>query len=224
MMPRSRACRVMRGRVKRAGAALWRNESGNVILEFALVMPMLLTTILAILHTCLIFFAQQALETAAETAARTVMTGTAQTSITGNVTVNGVSYSPAQQFLMRACAALPPVMSGGSTVLQAATLPNGSTNTNTCPKLYVSVASANSFSGAVTAAGSFGTNAYTTGGANASSQTSGSLGSGTTQIVAVKLMYLWPTFSGIFGLRLTNQSGGNRLLTASSVLLTESYT
>lgn len=211
-------------RAGRAMAALSRDESGAVIVEFALVMPMLLTMILAILHTCLIFFAQQALETAVEVAARTVMTGNAQQTITGNVTINGSVYTPAQQFLMRACEALPPVMSGGKTLLTQPIKPNGTANTNSCPKLSIAVASANSFSSAMTNAGGFGSTAYAPGSANASSQTSGSIGSGTTQIVAVKLMYLWPTFTGLFGLRLTNQPNGKRLLIANAVLLTESYT
>ena len=43
------------------------------------------------------------------------------------------------------------------------------------------------------------------------------------QIVVLRLMYLWPTVTGPFGLNLTNQPGNQRLMYATSVFTTESY-
>jgi len=42
-------------------------------------------------------------------------------------------------------------------------------------------------------------------------------------LVVVRLMYLLPMTNGPFGLQLTNQSDGNRMITAASVLKTEYY-
>ena len=46
---------------------------------------------------------------------------------------------------------------------------------------------------------------------------------GRGDIVVVRLMYLWPVVNGPFGLSLSNQPGGNRMITAASVLKTEYY-
>jgi Flp pilus assembly protein TadG len=43
-------------------------------------------------------------------------------------------------------------------------------------------------------------------------------------IVIVRLMYLWPIATGPLGFNLSNQSGNNRLLIATSVAQTEPYT
>jgi len=46
---------------------------------------------------------------------------------------------------------------------------------------------------------------------------------GRGDLVVVRLMYLLPMANGPFGLQLTNQTGGNRMITAASVLKTEYY-
>jgi Flp pilus assembly protein TadG len=78
---------------------LWQDTRAAVALEFALVGPMLIALILAILHTALIFLAQQGLETTAEATGRIIMTGQAQQS----------SMTQAQ-FKTAACATLPPYL------------------------------------------------------------------------------------------------------------------
>ena len=55
-----------------------RDCSGATIIEFAIVAPPFFALIIAILATSLLFFAQQALETTGESAARLITTGQAQ--------------------------------------------------------------------------------------------------------------------------------------------------
>lgn len=59
-------------------ARLHADCSGSTILEFAFVAGPFIALILAILQTALIFFSNQLLETAAQSAARQIMTGTVQ--------------------------------------------------------------------------------------------------------------------------------------------------
>lgn len=171
----------------RALSRLWRDTSAAVALEFALVGPMLIALILAILHTALIFLAQQGLETTAEAAGRIIMTGQAQQ-----------SSMTAAQFKTAACATLPPYLQ--------------------CSRLYIDVTSVSNFSDASTAAPTF---TYDSKGnvSNSFSYTTGTRGS----IAVVRLMYLWPTTNGPLGLNLTNTTGYNRMLLATSVLKTEYY-
>lgn len=56
-----------------------RNRRGSTAVEFAMVAPMFLALLYAILETALVFFAQQALETMTQDSARTIMTGQSQT-------------------------------------------------------------------------------------------------------------------------------------------------
>ena len=101
------------------------------------------------------------------------------------------------QFKAAACAALPPFLA--------------------CNRLYVDVTSVSNFSDATLSVPTF---TYDKNGnvTNTFSYSTGARGS----IAVVRLMYLWPTGNGPFGLELTN-SGNNRLLQATSVLKTEYY-
>ncbi len=58
---------------------LWSNKRGATAVEFALVATPLITLIFASLQIAIIFFFDQALQTAAQKAARQLMTGSAQT-------------------------------------------------------------------------------------------------------------------------------------------------
>lgn len=164
-----------------------RDSRAAVALEFALVAPMLIALILAVLNTAMIFLAQQGLETAAENGGRIIMTGQAQQ---GSMTQT--------QFKTAACASLPPFLQ--------------------CSRLYIDVAAVSSFSDATLGAPTF---TYDSSGnvSNSFSYSTGARGG----IVVARLMYLWPTSNGPFGLKLTNTSGGNRMLMATSVLKTEYY-
>ncbi len=57
-----------------------RHDDGAAAVEFALILLPFLTIIFMIIETAIVFFAQQALETAVANSARLVMTGQAQTS------------------------------------------------------------------------------------------------------------------------------------------------
>jgi len=59
-----------------------RNHRGSAAVEFALVAPMFVALLFAIIETALMFFASQVLETVTQDSARTIMTGQAQTAVT----------------------------------------------------------------------------------------------------------------------------------------------
>jgi Flp pilus assembly protein TadG len=65
--------------LKRPLARLIRQQDGATTVEFALIAAPFLALIFAILETAIVFFAGQALETAAADSARLIMTGQAQT-------------------------------------------------------------------------------------------------------------------------------------------------
>jgi Flp pilus assembly protein TadG len=54
------------------------NRGGSTVVEFALVAPIFLALLFAIIETALMFFANQVLETATQDSARIIMTGQAQ--------------------------------------------------------------------------------------------------------------------------------------------------
>jgi Flp pilus assembly protein TadG len=56
-----------------------RSESGSVVVEFALIAPLFLALLVAVIETALVFFSQQVLQTAVTQSARQIMTGQAQT-------------------------------------------------------------------------------------------------------------------------------------------------
>lgn len=73
------AARLLRLVPSRIARRFVRHEKGAAAVEFALVAVPFLALLFAILETALIFFAGQALETAAADASRLIMTGQAQT-------------------------------------------------------------------------------------------------------------------------------------------------
>ena len=64
---------------RKATSRLFRREDGAAAIEFGLVAVPFLAMVFAIMETGLVFFAGQALETAASDSARLIMTGQAQT-------------------------------------------------------------------------------------------------------------------------------------------------
>lgn len=159
----------------------------SVVVEFALLMPMFLGLIIGILQVGLLYLSQQGLETAAEEAARKVLTGQSQK-----------AGQTAAQFKTSACSALPPFLQ--------------------CNNLYVDVSTVSSFSSATTTLPTF---TYDNTGAvnNSFSWSAGGKGS----IVVMRLMYLLPVADLPFGLKLSNQSGGKRLIMSTAVFRNEIY-
>ncbi|MBV1691125.1 pilus assembly protein [Novosphingobium sp. G106] len=115
--------------------------------------------------------------------------------MTGQAQQGGMTSA---QFKTAVCASLPPYLK--------------------CSSLMIDVSTASSYSGA-----NLGTPTLTydsSGNVNNSfSYNPGTQGA----IVVVRLMYLWPTITGPLGFNISNQTGNNRLLIATSVLKSEYY-
>ena len=176
-------------------ARLWRDRRASMAIEYAFVAPAFIALILASLHTSLVFVAQQGLETAAESAARLILTGQAQTNYSGTTTQQQADFQAA------ACAALPPFL--------------------TCNRLYVDVETVSSYAQAQSMMTTGPKFTYDKNGnvTNTFNYSPGAQGS----IVVLRLMYLWPTMTGPMGFSLVNSGQSNRLLVATSVMKTEGY-
>ena len=75
-----RRCETIGETRRSLGARIADDLKGSVLVEFAMVAAPLIALILAIIETTLVFFTQQAIESATEVAARAVTTGNAQSS------------------------------------------------------------------------------------------------------------------------------------------------
>ena len=173
---------------------------GATIIEFAFVVAPFLALMLAALQTAMIYFSQEALETAVEATARTVITGQAQAN---DATGAGSGMTPTQlqaRFQQTACAKLPSYLK--------------------CSKLYVDVRSATSWTAMDT---SMPTITLDQNG-NITNQFSYSLGA-QGSVIMVRLMYLWPLQGSPIQLGLANIAGSTnqRLVVATSVAKSETY-
>ncbi len=201
--------------VRPFGAKLSKDRNGTAAMEFAIIGPALLAVILAIFYTMLIYLAQQMLETAAQSAGRLLLTGSAQTTQLANGHVgmtasdfkdaicNGYSGTGANGVAVSVPPSLPPMLS--------------------CSKLTVNVATANTYNVSSSSPPTF---TYDSNGVLTSTGTGynyQSGGNGQSRIVALQLIYLWPTGTGPLSLNLTNQPNSNRRLIATSVFTTEAY-
>ena len=187
-----------RHRLLRGLIALRRDVRGATIIEFALVIGPFLALLFAILQNTLIYFAQEALETSVEAAARSVITGQAQaTDASGSS--SGMSQAQLQtNFKNVACKSLPDFM--------------------TCANLLVDVRSATSWSALDT---SMPTITFDANG-NVNNQMTYSLGS-QGSVIMVRLMYLWPVQAASMIPGLATVSNGKHLIIATSVAKTETY-
>ena len=196
---------------------LLRGDSrGSVGLEFALVGPPFLALLTAILYIALVDVGQSALETAAESAGRLVMTGQAQTGSVPNA-ANGTDVGmTAADFKNAICNGTTITQASGAVVTVGRMLPP----VLLCSRLTVIVAPA-SYSLSATAL-QYNANGTVNTGANGG-YTPNPAGGGQNQVMMVQLIYDWPTFNGLFGLNLANENNGNRRLVATSVFTTEAY-
>jgi len=172
--------------------------SGAAVMEFALAAPLLIAMLISTLEIALVYLAQEGLETAAESSARYILTGQAQTNFKGIKDASGkVTTTPQQQFKAYACSVLPPMLE--------------------CPNLYVDVTTATSYSASNLTLPTF---TYDAKGnvTNTFNYAPGTQGA----IVVVRLMYNWPVIS-LFGFNIANQPKSRRLLLATSVMKTEGY-
>ncbi|GLV24407.1 TadE/TadG family type IV pilus assembly protein [Sphingobium sp. Cam5-1] len=201
--------------VRRFGTNLSKDRKGTAALEFAIVAPALLALLFAILYTMMIYLAQQMLETAAQSAGRLLLTGSAQTT----QMANGHMGMTSDDFKDAICNGYSGTNSSG----QAVSVPSLLPAMLTCSRLTVNVATATSYNVGSTSAPTF---TYDSNGVLTSTGTGyiyQSGGSGKNRIVVLQLVYLWPTGKGPLGLNLINQPNANRKLVATSVFTTEDY-
>lgn len=199
---------------RRASVKLWHDRDGAAILEFALVSPAFFALLLAILNTILIYLAQEGLETAAESAARLLLTGEAQT-----LTLNGHTGMTATDFKNAICNGISGTDASGNAVTYSTMLPP----MLTCANLTVNVTNSTSYNVTSANAPTF---TYNKSGVITSTNTgyqTGSSTGGQNKVVVLQLVYLWPTAIGPLGLDLSNQPNGNRMLVASAAFTTENY-
>jgi Flp pilus assembly protein TadG len=95
-----------------------RNRKGAAALEFALVAPMFIALLFAIIETALMFFASQVLETITQNSVRVILTGQAQ----------DASYTAAN-FKTYVCSQIPALFSCSSLVVNVQSFPSFSTAT-----------------------------------------------------------------------------------------------
>jgi len=188
-----------------------RNEDGTTTIEFALLIIPFFGCLFAIIEIGLIFFAGQALETAVGDASRLIMTGQAQ-AYSSNDFKNQICWNPPAD----PNAPQPPNPPGAAKAL---------TTLFDCTKIQVDVQVVNAFSagsmapptaidpntGLPTGNGSAYTGNFTY---NAGAPCS---------IMAVRVVYEWPTFMRYLGLDLATLPNGKRLLMATGAFRNEPY-
>ena len=202
-------------RANRRLAALWQDRSGVAIIEFAIVGPVFLGLLIAVLNTMLVFLAQAGLETAAEGAGRLLLTGAAQTTTVGG----GAPGLTAAQFKTAICSGISGTDANGSAVTYPKLLPS----MLECSRLTVNVAVVNGYNNIGTVAPTFTYDAQGTLVSTGTGYNAISSGSGQNKIVVLQLIYLWPTTTGPNGFNVSNQPNNNRMIIATSVVSTENY-
>ncbi|GAA0308241.1 hypothetical protein GCM10009087_17820 [Sphingomonas oligophenolica] len=185
------------------------------VMEFAIIGPAFLALLFAILYTMFIYLAQQMLETAAQSAGRLLLTGSAQTTQLANGHV-GMSAS---DFKNAICNGVSGTDANGQTVTIPPLLPS----MLSCSRLTVNVTTANTYNVGSTSSPTF---TYDSSGVLTSTGTGytyQSNGAGQNHIIVLQLIYLWPTGKGPLGLNMIDQPNANHKLVATSVFTTEAY-
>jgi len=111
-------------RCTRAIVGFCRARRGATAVEFALIAPFFLATLIAVLQTCVFVFAQATLQTAAMTAGRLIMTGQVQN--------GGVTQS---QFLNDICPTIQPLFNCNNLMVNVANYSDFSSANTTAPVL-----------------------------------------------------------------------------------------
>jgi len=188
-----------------AAARLIRGDEGAATVEFAIVAVPFLALVFAILETAFIFFAQQALQNAAVSAGRLLMTGQAQENYQGS----GQPMT-ASQFKTAACAAISGILNCNSNLIVDV-------------QTYPSFAAANAGNATAAPLNSHGVLQVDP------NNPPFNMG-GPGDIVVVVLMYQWPAWVKLPGLTSlmdlasgSNQPVTGRLLMATSVFVNENY-
>jgi Flp pilus assembly protein TadG len=199
---------------RRFRTRLWENRDGTAALEFAIVGPATIALVLAIMYTMLIYLAQQMLETAADSAGRTMLTGAAQTM----TLPNGHVGMQASDFRNAICNGVTGTDANG----QSVTIPKLLPAMLDCSRLTINVTTATTYNVNSTRSPTF---TYNSSGVlqNGDTFNNQSNGSGRSHIIIMQLIYLWPTAKGPLGLNTIDEPNGNHKIVATSVFTTEDY-
>jgi Flp pilus assembly protein TadG len=177
-----------------------RREDGSAAVEFALIAAPFLALLFAIIETAMVFFAGQTLEAAAADSARLIMTGQAQTTKyvppDPNYKASGSVPFTEADFHQAVCDRL----KGGLF---------------DCAKIIVDVKKYDTFATINTAA------PVTNGALNTKNMGYDQTKQG--DIAVVSLYYQWPIYVSLLGNNLSNLTGNDRLLVATSVFRVEPY-
>jgi len=202
------------GAVRRFGSNLSKNRDGTAILEFAIVGPAFIALLLAILYTMMIYLSQQMLETAAQSAGRLLLTGSAQTTRL----TNGHVGMSASDFKDAICNGFTGTAANG----QVVTVPSMLPPMLSCSRLTVNVITTSSYNIVNPPTFTYDSNGVLTSTGTSYNYLSG--GNGQNAIVVIQLIYLLPTGKGPLGLNLIDQPDSTHKLVATSVFTTENYT
>jgi Flp pilus assembly protein TadG len=173
------------------------DRRGAVLVEFAFIVVPFFALLFAILQTSLTYFANEALETGVEAAARSVVTGKNQLADSNGKSKGMTDAQLAERFRQQSCTRLLAFM--------------------TCDRLMVEVRSSTDWTTIDT---SLPTLTYDSDGnvTNTFDYDPGAQGA----IVMVRFMYLWPIEADPL-IALANIEGSRRLLVTTSVAKTEAY-
>ena len=178
---------------RHAAAAFARRQDGGPALEFALVAPIFIVLLFATFQAAIIYLANAYLETAAEDAARTVLTNNAVTTTTSNGQTTATPMTAAQ-FQAAVCSEI--------------------TTLFTCGNIMVGLAPAASTTSISTAAPAFNANGTLQ---NALPFTMPSSG----QIAVLQVLYQWPVIGLPLGWNFANLGNGTFLMMSTQVFTVE---
>ena len=193
-------------RVRRTPATLWRDSQGTAAIEYAFVGLPFMALLTGILYIALANVAQGGLETAAESAARLIVTGQAQSGTvtdSSNNTHTGLTQADFK-----------------SAICDGTTITNADGTTSTVGKMLPPFLACNHLSVTIAPASQ-----YNPDGTLVSTYVPTTVvGEGSqNQVMLVQLSYDWPTFSGLMGLNLANENNGYRRMLATSLFTVETY-
>ena len=186
------------------------------MIEYAFAAPPFIALLTGIFYIALTYLGQAGLETAVESAGRTMMTGQAQTTTVTNSSGGTDVGMSAVDFKNAICNGTTGKDYSGASVSFAKMLPPFLT----CNHLAFNVAPVTYSQSAL---GLTYTQVGGTQVANTGTYITQNGGQGQNQVMMVQLVYDWPTFSGLMGLNLGNEGNGTRQLVATSVFTTEAY-
>jgi Flp pilus assembly protein TadG len=178
---------------RRAAAAFATRQDGGPATEFALVAPIFIVVVYATVQCAIIYICNAYLETAAEEAARTVLTNKAITTTTSGSTTT-TSPMTAAQFQAAVCADMPALFN--------------------CASVMVGLQQATSMTSISTVQPSFNSNGTLANSLPYQMPTSGQIG-------VLQVLYQWPVLGLPLGWNFANMGNGTYLMMSTQVFKVE---